>query len=525
MPGEIAVQAAGDGPGGVPFGPGARTGAQPADLGPESLSASEQQPDSDSGTGRLALRGLASVDDALLAARTKLAVAETRLAESHDEAQSIISDAVEQASLISARADQDAQELLGESHQQAAELTAAAEAAAAKLRREADLMMADAETGSRRLRERMTDDLAQQLATHEATLQAGLAAHEVHLARTSAETEELVARQQAQAKAAAETVRQSATRELENSRLDAVTSRSEAAAEARYVLETARADAAREIAAAADQTKWTQQIIVGLLEAADLDAQRVRRSTRVESAAAIRRTHGRLAQILATARLRVGARQSAAEREAQVMGREAAATLDRAAVDAIQIREEAAADARRIVGEAQDTAAARLDRAERRLLEAESGARAVREQVAAELAKAQREIHELRRAAKAEEAEAIGAARTEADAVRTSSRRLLAEAKAELAALSAQRDAIAGELGSLSGVIDALAVSDAPESARAKELDREPPPQPVVAERDTAARPNRPLSHSAEPVTGEIPRITSEHDQPTSLLDEMKRSE
>ncbi|MEP7020122.1 MAG: hypothetical protein ABI808_05690 [Pseudonocardiales bacterium] len=503
MPGEIAVQAAGDGAGGVPFGPGARTGPQPADLGPELPPASEQRPDSESGTGLLALQGLASIDDALLAARTKLAVAETRLAESHDEAQSIISDAVEQASLISARADQDAQDLLSESRQQAAELTASAEAAAAKTRREADLMMADAETGSRRLRERMTEDLAQQLATHEAKLHSSLAGHQADLARTSAEAEELVARQQAQANVAAETMLQSATRELENARLDAVTSRSEVAAEARYVLETARADAAREIAAAAEQTKWTQQIIVGLLEAADLDAQRIRRSASLESAAAIRRTHGRLAQILATARLRIVARQNGAERDAQVLGREAAATLDRAAVDAIQIREEAAADSRRIVTEAQDTAAARLDRAERRLLEAESGARAVREQVAAELTKAQREIHELRRAAKAEEAEAVGAARAEADAVRTSSRRLLAEAKAELAALSAQRDAIAGELGNLSGVIDALAVSDAPEPARAKQPDREP----------------------AEPVTGEIPRITSENKQPTSLLDEMMRSE
>jgi hypothetical protein len=324
----------------------------------------------------------------------------------------------------------------------------------------------------------------------------------------------------------AESIMQAATRELENARLDAITSRSEVAAEGRHLLETARADAAREIAAAAEQTKWTQEIIVGLLEAADLDARRVRRSAHLDAANAIRRTHGRLAAILAAARQRVEARLAQAETKANTLAREAATTLDRAAVDAIQVREEANADARRIVAEAQDTAAARLDRAERRLHEAEAGARAIREQVADELTKAQREIHEIRRAAKAEESQAVAAARAEADAVRATSRRLLAEAKTEVAALAAQRDAIAGELGNLSGVIDALAVSDAPDPAVAK-TQYTAPPQPVAAELDPPARP---LPYGVEPLKTERARsepetTDDEYYQPTSLLDEMMRSE
>ncbi|MDT4975774.1 MAG: hypothetical protein QOG98_1532, partial [Pseudonocardiales bacterium] len=189
MPGEIAVQATGDGPGGAPFGSNARTEPPSADVTAQSPPTTDEQNDAGPSTGLLATQGLASIDDALFAARTKLAVAETRLAESHDEAQSIIKDAVEQARLISSRADQGAQEQLTEARQHAAELTAAAEAAAAKIRREADAMMADATTASRRLRERMTEDLAQQLADHESQLQVRLAAHEAELARTTAEVE------------------------------------------------------------------------------------------------------------------------------------------------------------------------------------------------------------------------------------------------------------------------------------------------------------------------------------------------
>lgn len=538
MAGEYAVHASGGGPGpprpgsGQPAHP--QSGAVPADFPVAAEFRHDAGPDTGPDTGLIAMPMPAAIDDALLAARTKLAVAETRLAESHDEAQSIIRDAVEQATLISDRAESSAQELLLEARQQADELTAHSRTEADEVRRDASQMMADAQTGSRQLRERLTADLGQQLAEQERALRERLEAHEAQLAATTATAAEGVERHRAQAVASAAKLVESAARELENARLDAVTSRSDAAAEGRQLLEAARADAAREMDAAADQTRWTEQIIGGLLEAADLDAQRIRKAARADSAAAIRRTHGRLASILAASRERVVRRLAAAEHEAAAVAQEATSRLDRAAVDAIQMREQADADSCRIVAEAEDTAAAHLERAERRLAEAESGARAVREQVADDLTRAQRQIHDLRRAAKAEEAQTIDAARAEADAVRATARKLLADAKAEVVALVQRRNAIAGELGNLSGVIEALAVTEAPRSGPPPDATTAAPPTPPPAEPGDVTSPHRTAPEdvveletaprSAAPERTELDR--PHHDnQPTSLLDEMMRSE
>ncbi len=54
----------------------------------------------------------------------------------------------------------------------------------------------------------------------------------------------------------------------------------------------------------------------------------------------------------------------------------------------------------------------------------------------------------------------ISAARTEADDIRRSARKMLMEARSEVAALTERRNAIAGELGNLSGIIEALAVTE-----------------------------------------------------------------
>jgi hypothetical protein len=67
-------------------------------------------------------------------------------------------------------------------------------------------------------------------------------------------------------------------------------------------------------------------------------------------------------------------------------------------------------------------------------------------------------MSELRRSANDDAARTIAEARSEADELRATARSLLAEARAEVAVLTAHRDAIARELGDLSGVIDALAV-------------------------------------------------------------------
>jgi len=103
----------------------------------------------------------------------------------------------------------------------------------------------------------------------------------------------------------------------------------------------------------------------------------------------------------------------------------------------------------------------------------------VREKAAEHLAQAQAEARDLRRSAKQEVAKAIATARSEADELRSKARSILAEARAEVAVLTAHRDEINKQLGDLSGVIEALAVSERPQRATPtpptnREVPREP---------------------------------------------------
>src|SRR5437899_344758 len=79
----------------------------------------------------------AASQDTLLAARSKLAEAEARLASAHDEAQSIISDAVEQGNLLNANARRVAEKLIAESQDEATAIEAAARAEVENIRLEA----------------------------------------------------------------------------------------------------------------------------------------------------------------------------------------------------------------------------------------------------------------------------------------------------------------------------------------------------------------------------------------------------
>jgi hypothetical protein len=95
----------------------------------------------------------------------------------------------------------------------------------------------------------------------------------------------------------------------------------------------------------------------------------------------------------------------------------------------------------------------------------------------------QREARDARRSAMEEAARTLADARREADELRGSARSMLSEARGEVAALSAQRDAIAKELGDLSGVIEALAVSSRSESPVVEHSETEPQNDPDDVER------------------------------------------
>jgi hypothetical protein len=84
----------------------------------------------------------------------------------------------------------------------------------------------------------------------------------------------------------------------------------------------------------------------------------------------------------------------------------------------------------------------------------------LRERAAAEVARLQTEAHEHRRAVREEATATLAAARADADTSRAEARDLLILARAEVSVLAQRRDDITEQLGHLSGVIEALAVSD-----------------------------------------------------------------
>ena len=149
-----------------------------------------------------------------------------------------------------------------------------------------------------------------------------------------------------------------------------------------------------------------------------------------------------------------------ASAEAERLRAQANAVLEAADNDAIATGEHARAHAERVISEADLTAQARLDRAQRRLDEAEGGAKVLRERAASEVARLQTEAHQHRRAVREEATTILAAARADADSSRAETRDLLAHARAEVAVLAQRRDDITEQLGHLSGVIEALAVSE-----------------------------------------------------------------
>ncbi|MGH8960423.1 MAG: hypothetical protein ACRDWT_04345, partial [Jatrophihabitantaceae bacterium] len=345
----------------------------------------------------------------------------------------------------------------------------------------------------------------------------------------------------AAAAAAAEAELAAASAEREAARSEFERARAELARQIEQQLAAASAEAARLVGVAEEHTRWAQQTMRGVLEAAELEAAGLRAQARRESADATRRVRQQVARVLARSRGRLGDRVAMANLQAAEVTRKADETFEQSIQDADLVRERAALDATRIVSEAEELAGEHTARAERRLAESESGARTIREQVALEVTRTQEELNELWRTAKSEQAATSAAAREEADHVRTTARRLLADARAEVETLSRRRDAIAAELGSLSGVIEALAVAESEPADSERRAERAERDQPEVAQEPPAgsanesdadggqSTPDRELHHRPRPgkpvpAPWQDPEVVA-NPQPMSLLEEMMRSE
>jgi hypothetical protein len=503
-------------------------------------------------TGLHALASVSSADDALLAARNKLTTADNRLAQAHEEAQSIIRDAVAQANLLTSNATHVAERLLADAEHEAAQVRAEAEDAVRTIHADAEQRRAGADAAARALHEQTSADLLERRRLHDQQLEAERTAHAEQLARLAAGAERDKADLAASASAAADQLLAEARHERSMAQAETEAGRRELARQVDEQLSAARAEASRELAAAAEQTVWAQEIMRRLLEAAELDADGIRARAHLESGAAVRRTRGQVAALLAASRERLRERVERVNREATEVTRRSDDAFAQALRDADTVRDRASVDADRIIRTAEAEAQEHTARAERRLAEAEAGAKTIREQVAVEVTRTQEELHDRWRTSKTEQGAAAAAARAEADEVRNSARRLLSDARAEVALLSQRRDAIAAELGSLSGVIEALAVAEsqppAPPPAKPTPPPAESAPAPTaIGPAPTVTAPSAPPpstpvprpptpAHRAEDPYWKRPEESTDetsdddHDdqvrtEPISLLDEMMRSE
>jgi len=408
------------------------------------------------------------VDDAT----NRLNEADAILARARDEAQAIIADAAEQASLIASRAQDSSDELSGSAREDAERILGDARAEAQQIREQAEAVIAAARKGSQELRDQVLADFTQVRVEHEQQLISDRAAFDARLEKEAADAALRGKAITDESREAARDLLEAAHAEIAKARDDAEAERVKAAAQAAALLDAGRENIARELAEAAEQTAWTQKTMEGLRSAAELDAQHIRVQAQQEAEAAVQRARGRIADVIASSRELIAKRAEEAERERETMIAKAAEVVAAAEIKAEELVQAAQAqsadtDAKieKMMTEARQDIGSRLERADRRVAEAENGARVIRERVADDMARAQRDAQELRRSAKQEAAEIVRSARADADEVRTRARAIESQSREEVERLTAQRDRIAEELGNLSGVIDALAIAGPKNSA------------------------------------------------------------
>lgn len=431
--------------------------SEPGSAGVETTRAEDSQPTS----GHPRFGGpdpiRVALEDALAAAQHKQAAARARLTEAHEEAQSLIRDATHQAMLVGAAAEQAAEYVLAEAQAEADQERAQAKLTATAFRAQAEQILLGAQREADQRHAHLAADLTRSWSEHERELLA-VAQAEADAARSAADQQAATVLDQARREAAR--LLSAAEDRLDDAEQDATARRLEATRQSTAVLAQARDQAARELAAVVEQTAWAQQVVTGLIDTATAEAGRIRGQAHAEAAAALRQARLRLGGVLASASGKLRQRRSELAHDLHAAADFNRQRLAEVTAESAALLARARRQAEATIGHAGELAAERHDRAERRLAEAEAGARVVREQVAEQVGRSQREMYEVRRAAKAQASLTISDAHAEAEDVRTLAYRLLAEAQAEVALLTERRDAIAAELGQLSGVIEALAAPD-----------------------------------------------------------------
>ena len=395
-------------------------------------------------------------EDALSAQRS----AQARLAEARQEAAQLVSDAADQAALVSEAANLTTESLLVRTQEEADEMRCAAEAESLRLLSLATTELQEArEENAALLSESAVGIESRQSAAAAGLKKLGDEAA-LHSASIRAAAEQSSKAMIGRATTEADALRDSATSELDTVRAEIAGLRSTAIAEITSVRDAATIEADRVLSEAAAHMSWTQDTVQSLLLTARAEAERLRFVKLERSSSHLASRRRQTQDVVSRVALRVRTALAEASAEAERLRAQANAVLEAAEKDTIATRAHVLAHAGRVIAEADLTAQAALERGQRRLDEAESGSRVVRERAAAEVARLQTEASEHRRAVREEATSTLAAARADADANRAQARDLLKKARAEVRALASRRDDITAQLGHLSGVIEALAVPE-----------------------------------------------------------------
>ena len=395
-------------------------------------------------------------DDALSAQRS----AQARLQEARQEAAQLVADAADQAALVANAANEATESLLANTHVEADELRNCAKAEDIRLRSLAGTELERVRDENAALRSAALAAIESQRSQVAAELEQLSRQATAHVSTIQAAAEKTCSETISAANAEADATAATAVRELDQARTQSAELRSTAAVEVASIRDAATAEAGRVLGDAAEHMAWTQDTVRSLLLTAEAEAVRWRVVSRASSAAHLAGRRREIQDVISRVALRVRATVIEASAEADRLRAQASAVLQAADRDSVATRNHAAAQAERVTAEADLTAQAGLERAQRRLDEAETGARVLRERAAAEVARLQNEAHKHRRAVRDEATSTLAAARADADTNRAQARDLLTHARAEVSVLARRRDDIAAQLGHLSGVIEALAVPE-----------------------------------------------------------------
>lgn len=388
--------------------------------------------------------------------------AATRLRAAHEDADQLHRDAAEQAALITDAAVRTSEEAISAAYAEAEQLVETARAQASQLvtvaTTEHDAMLARAAAQQSEQTAEL-DHRVQLFEVEERRRRSETGDHLVGLVR---EAEQHAAELRSTAQLDATSWRDEATAVLEAGRADARQLVDEARTSAETTITGAQQKADGIIAAADQHMAWAQTTMKDMLDGAHDEVARLKAQSHHELLDHVREHRQRTQSLVAQSTHRAEQALAAATAESTRLRAQSAAVLASAEEDSRRTADHSAQVAARVIADAQSAAADHVERAERRLAEAEQGARLIRERTGADVEKLQREAHENRRSARTELVQTIADARAEADTLRADARRILAEARGEVEVLTRRRNDITSQLGNLSGVIEALAVSERP---------------------------------------------------------------